>query len=113
MGKVLAQLNDFPQEHCSFLLGVRTKDWGRSLDGFPLRSLPQDVAPNVIRLADTSESGVGPRITKRQLAEHLQMSELWIELRMREGLPHSKWRSGAVRFKVTAVEAWLQNGRSS
>lgn len=53
-----------------------------------------------------------PWIKKRQLAAHLDVSERWIELRMREGLPCNRLSRGAVRFRIADVEAWLSERKA-
>ncbi len=52
-------------------------------------------------------------LTKRQLGEHLGRSPRWIELRVREGMPVEEGndRYGRRRFNLTAVEAWLREGK--
>lgn len=50
-----------------------------------------------------------PWITKAALARRLERSERWIELRMREGLPHTKGDySRLVRYRFSEVEMWLR-----
>lgn len=51
--------------------------------------------------------GREPWLSKRQLAEHLGFSERWVELKVRAGMPHSRF-GGRLRFQVSEVEAWLQ-----
>ena len=46
-------------------------------------------------------------LTKRELAQALGVSVRWIELRMREGLPHREIAGKRV-FQLTASEAWLR-----
>lgn len=48
-----------------------------------------------------------PWLTKRQLAVHYSMSPRWVELRVAEGMP-SRLVSGRRRFRMSEVEAWLQ-----
>jgi predicted DNA-binding transcriptional regulator AlpA len=51
-----------------------------------------------------------PWVTKTQLAAHLGVSERWIELRYRDGLPHHKdGPSRLVRFRLSEVDAWMQS----
>lgn len=46
-------------------------------------------------------------LTKQQLAEHLQLSQAYINILMkREGLPHLKL-GRAVRFRLDEVASWL------
>ena len=52
--------------------------------------------------------GAEPWLSKRQVAEHLGFSVRWVELRVREGMPHQKWGSNRLRFRVTDVETWLE-----
>ncbi len=47
-----------------------------------------------------------PWVTRRQLADHLQVTARWIELQHRQGLPHLR-RGGIVRYRISDVEAWL------
>jgi predicted DNA-binding transcriptional regulator AlpA len=46
-------------------------------------------------------------LSKAQLAERLGYSARWVNLRMREGMPHHKWAGGQVRFRISEVEPWL------
>jgi hypothetical protein len=46
-------------------------------------------------------------VTKRQLAEHLQVTPRWIEMQHRFELPRLH-RGGIVRYRVSEVEAWLR-----
>jgi hypothetical protein len=46
-------------------------------------------------------------VTKRELAKALGVSVRWIELRMREGLPHREIAGKRV-FQLTASESWLR-----
>ena len=50
--------------------------------------------------------GEAPWVTKRQLADHLQVTPRWIELQHPQGLPHLR-RGGIVRYRISDVEAWL------
>jgi hypothetical protein len=50
--------------------------------------------------------GEEPWVTRRQLANHLQVTPRWIELQHRQGLPHLR-RGGIVRYRIADVEAWL------
>jgi hypothetical protein len=50
--------------------------------------------------------GEKPWVTKRQLADHLQVTPRWIELQYSHGLPHLR-RGGIVRYRISDVEAWL------
>jgi hypothetical protein len=51
--------------------------------------------------------GVEPWLSKRQLAAHLNYSTRWVELRVKEGMPHERW-GGHLRFRVSEVEPWLK-----
>lgn len=54
--------------------------------------------------------GHTPRLTKRQLANHLQRSTRWVELMVRDhGLP-AEWdqHQRERRFDLGAVETWLR-----
>ena len=49
-----------------------------------------------------------PWVTKRALATHLGVSDRWIELQQRVGLPYL--RMGAInRYSISEVEAWLRS----
>ncbi len=50
--------------------------------------------------------GMEPWVTKRQLADHLQVTPRWIELQHPYGLPHLR-RGGIVRYRISEVESWL------
>lgn len=56
--------------------------------------------------------GIEPWVTKKALARHLGYSTRWIELRQRDGLPHRRHRNGHCRYRISEVEAWLQEHRS-
>ena len=51
-------------------------------------------------------------LTKKQLAAHLGRSTRWIELQVHRGLPveAATDRSGARRYDLAKVEAWLRAG---
>ena len=68
-----------------------------------------EAEPGVTLLA--SVSAAEPWLTKTQLAHRLAVSRRWIDYRRTEGMPCHKW-GGIVRFRVTEVEAWL-NERSA
>lgn len=53
-------------------------------------------------------SRLEPWLDKRGLARHLSCSVRWIELRIREGLPHA-YIAGRAKFRVSEVEAWLES----
>lgn len=48
-------------------------------------------------------------VTKKQLADHFQFTTRWVELRVREGLPHAQFGSQK-RFRVSECESWLLDG---
>lgn len=48
----------------------------------------------------------GRWLTKRELARHLRYSERWVELRVREGMPHLRV-GGQLRFRPSEVEAYF------
>jgi hypothetical protein len=48
-----------------------------------------------------------PWLTKPQLAEHLAVSDRWIELQQHVGLPYLRM-GGLNRYHVSEVEAWLR-----
>jgi excisionase family DNA binding protein len=54
-----------------------------------------------------------PWRTKPEIAAYLQVSERWIELRMKhDGFPHYKDpRSRLVRFRFSEVDAWVRAWR--
>jgi hypothetical protein len=64
------------------------------------------VSASVFRLP--LRPGTEPWLSKRQLAVHLGFSVRWVELRVREGMPHQRWGSNRLRFRASEVEAWLE-----
>jgi hypothetical protein len=50
--------------------------------------------------------GTEPWLSKKQLAAHLGYSTRWVELRVKDGMPHQRW-GGHLRFQVSEVEPWL------
>lgn len=49
-----------------------------------------------------------PLLTKEQLAAHWQVSERWIELRVKnDGLPRKRL-GRAIRFRLEDCERWLE-----
>lgn len=55
-------------------------------------------------------------VDKKELADHLGVSETWIERRYKMGLPHFKDPgSRLVRFRISEVEEWMgtRRGRSA
>jgi hypothetical protein len=49
-----------------------------------------------------------PWVNKRQVAQHYGRTTRWVELRMREGMPHRKDSPTAwPMFRLSAVDAWL------
>lgn len=59
------------------------------------------------RLLAFPGSGREPWRTKRQLAEHFQVSEKTVERWMTAGMPCLRGRGRTVRFQVAACEGWL------
>jgi hypothetical protein len=55
----------------------------------------------------TAPQASEPWLSKAQLADRLGYSARWVNLRMREGMPHRKWTGGHVRFRASEVEVWL------
>lgn len=49
-------------------------------------------------------------LTKPQLADRLNVSVRWIDLRRKEGMPSHTW-AGVVRFRLSEVERWLEERR--
>jgi hypothetical protein len=62
---------------------------------------------------DRSEDAFGePWLTKPQLAQHLAVSDCWIELQQHVGLPYL--RMGDLnRYRVSEVEAWIREHYNS
>ena len=56
----------------------------------------------------TWATGTEPWLTKRQIADYLNYSVRWVELRVREGMPCQRFGS-RLRFRVSEVEAWLEH----
>lgn len=56
---------------------------------------------------DLGEQLHEPWLTKPQLAEHLAVSNRWIEMQQRVGLPYLRM-GGLNRYRVSEVEAWLR-----
>lgn len=52
-------------------------------------------------------------LSKRQLMVELGFSKRWVEMRMREGMPHEKMANGHTRFYLSAVLEWLDGRRSA
>lgn len=48
-----------------------------------------------------------PWITKQRLAEHLSVTQRWIEHQQRRGLPHIH-TPGLNRYRISDVEIWLR-----
>jgi hypothetical protein len=53
-----------------------------------------------------------PWLTKPQLAEHLAVSDRWIEMQQRVGLPTCAW-AASNRYRVSEVEAWIREHYNS
>jgi excisionase family DNA binding protein len=47
-----------------------------------------------------------PWLTTQQLADHLGFSTKWVQRKVKDGMPHSKF-GARNRFKATLVEQWL------
>lgn len=52
-------------------------------------------------------TGHEPWLSKQQIADYLQYSVRWVELRVREGMPCQRFGS-RLRFRISEVEAWLE-----
>lgn len=48
-----------------------------------------------------------PYLSKQSLAAHYAMSVRWVELRMKDGLPHEHM-DGRARFKLSETDPWLR-----
>jgi hypothetical protein len=60
------------------------------------------------------QHGREPWVDKQVVARHLGFSTRWVELRMHEGLPFERPPgSHRPRYHLSAVESWLEAGRSS
>ncbi len=53
-----------------------------------------------------------PWLTKPQLAEHLVVSDRWIELQQHVGLPYLRM-GGLNRYRISEVEAWIREHYNS
>lgn len=62
-------------------------------------------------LAFRPRAGQEAWVTKPHLAAHLGMSERWIEMRVRDGMPSQRFGRSR-RFRISEVESWLA-GRSA
>lgn len=51
-----------------------------------------------------------PWVTKAQLAAHLQVHEKTIERLVAKGMPCLRLSRRAIRFRVSACEAWMRAG---
>jgi hypothetical protein len=51
-------------------------------------------------------------MTKPQLAEHLAVSDRWIEMQQRVGLPYLRM-GGLNRYRISEVEAWIREHYNS
>lgn len=64
-------------------------------------------------LPDDTENGLRePWLTKQQLAEHLAVSDRWIEMQQHVGLPYLRM-GGLNRYRVSEVEAWIREHYNS
>ena len=68
------------------------------------------MSDNVIPFAPRSGE---PELTKKQLAEALEVSERWIEYRMKEGLPRIQWTARMIRFRESECRHWLATRRQA
>lgn len=68
-----------------------------------------DAAGYGAAMNNTQEKGVTlePWVSKAHLTAHLGCGTRFIEQRMSEGLPHTRFSRKMVRFRVTEVERWL------
>jgi predicted DNA-binding transcriptional regulator AlpA len=53
-----------------------------------------------------------PWLTKPELAEHLAVSDRWIELQQHVGLPYLRM-GGLNRYRASEVEAWMREHYNS
>lgn len=58
-------------------------------------------------MTDATVHELEPWLDKPALAKHLAVSTRWIERRLHDGLP-STWIAERRKFKVSEVEAWLE-----
>jgi predicted DNA-binding transcriptional regulator AlpA len=64
-------------------------------------------------LPDNPENRIHqPWLTKHQLAEHLAVSDRWIELQQHVGLPYLRM-GGIIRYRVSEVETWIRERYNS
>jgi hypothetical protein len=61
----------------------------------------------LVALAGDRSKTIELWLTKRELAKALGVSVRWIELRMKEGLPHREIAGKRV-FQLSASESWLR-----
>lgn len=55
-----------------------------------------------------------PFMTRRQLAEHMQVHERTIDRWAKEGMPHQVWGKRTKRFRASEAEAWaIRHGREA
>jgi hypothetical protein len=70
-----------------------------------------DIERHAYRLGENDTKPQGERlVTKRQLARHLGFSERWIEMQVRDGMPHLRVGS-RLRFRISEVEAYFDGIR--
>jgi hypothetical protein len=53
-----------------------------------------------------------PWLSKAQIAMHFGRTTRWVELRMRDGMPHRKdgrSRYARTMFRLSEVEAWMED----
>lgn len=53
-----------------------------------------------------ARAGTEPWQTKQEIAKHYGFSPRWVELRLRDGMPHRRI-GGRPRFQLGAVDRWL------
>lgn len=52
-----------------------------------------------------------PWLSKRQIAMHYGRTTRWVEMRMRDGMPHRKdgrSREARTMFRLSECDAWMQ-----
>jgi hypothetical protein len=60
-----------------------------------------------VRPRDQDSELQEPWLTKQQLADHLAVSDRWIEMQQHVGLPYLRM-GGLNRYRASGVEAWLR-----
>jgi excisionase family DNA binding protein len=87
-----------------------------ALDAFPDERIVTATAPRALERAGRCQRGlegsVEPLITTRQLAELWCQTPRWVLRMVKErGLPHYEL-GGALRYRASEVEGWLQQHRA-